>query len=251
MTVELDQGITSDPWDWRGGDTLREECGVFGVFGHDDAAALTALGLHALQHRGQEATGVVASAYHALVPGLDELLSWQNGFYAYRRGLHLFGSCVAPQFHSLEAWNAPDGWVGDYGDLARGLFFFAEDSFGDQFAWDGEKVVRFLAETGKREEFSQGLGDCLQRIAKNPDEELGLGVLRDWIARKGAVQEGAHLFPRTPLVTRGSLDPSEVVVIDPFENMRFKASLARQIADVPDGGRIELIVGSPPVKRST
>ena len=41
------------------GDTLREECGVFGVFGHEDAAALTALGLHALQHRGQEAAGIV------------------------------------------------------------------------------------------------------------------------------------------------------------------------------------------------
>ena len=43
-----------------GEDRLREECGVFGVFGHDDAAALTALGLHALQHRGQEAAGIVA-----------------------------------------------------------------------------------------------------------------------------------------------------------------------------------------------
>jgi amidophosphoribosyltransferase len=41
-------------------DTLHEECGVFGIFGHDDAAALTALGLHALQHRGQEATGIVS-----------------------------------------------------------------------------------------------------------------------------------------------------------------------------------------------
>ena len=41
-------------------DRLREECGVFGVFGHDDASALTALGLHALQHRGQEACGIVS-----------------------------------------------------------------------------------------------------------------------------------------------------------------------------------------------
>ncbi len=48
-------------------DRLREECGVFGVFGHDDASALTALGLHALQHRGQEACGIVsydAAAQH-------------------------------------------------------------------------------------------------------------------------------------------------------------------------------------------
>ena len=34
-------------------DKLHEECGVFGVYNHPDAAALTALGLHALQHRGQ------------------------------------------------------------------------------------------------------------------------------------------------------------------------------------------------------
>ena len=36
-------------------DRLKEECGVFGIFGHPEAAAITALGLHALQHRGQEA----------------------------------------------------------------------------------------------------------------------------------------------------------------------------------------------------
>ena len=41
-------------------DHPREECGIFGIFGHADAAALTALGLHALQHRGQEAAGVVS-----------------------------------------------------------------------------------------------------------------------------------------------------------------------------------------------
>jgi len=41
-------------------DGFHEECGVFGVFGHADSAALVALGLHALQHRGQEAAGVVS-----------------------------------------------------------------------------------------------------------------------------------------------------------------------------------------------
>lgn len=40
-------------------DKFHEECGVFGVWRHKDAAALTALGLHALQHRGQEASGIV------------------------------------------------------------------------------------------------------------------------------------------------------------------------------------------------
>ena len=39
-------------------DKFHEECGVFGVWNVPDAAAITALGLHALQHRGQEALGI-------------------------------------------------------------------------------------------------------------------------------------------------------------------------------------------------
>eukprot|EP01036_Dinobryon_divergens_P003813 gene3813-biopygen3386 len=41
-------------------DKYHEECGVFGILGHPDASTLTALGLHALQHRGQEAAGIVS-----------------------------------------------------------------------------------------------------------------------------------------------------------------------------------------------
>lgn len=42
-------------------DKLHDECGIFGIHGHDDAAAHVALGLHALQHRGQEACGIVTT----------------------------------------------------------------------------------------------------------------------------------------------------------------------------------------------
>ncbi len=41
-------------------DKLREECGIFGISNHDDSSALVALGLHALQHRGQEGCGIVS-----------------------------------------------------------------------------------------------------------------------------------------------------------------------------------------------
>lgn len=48
---------TTNPFD---DDKLHEECGVFGIYGTGDAAAHSALGLHALQHRGQEAAGIVS-----------------------------------------------------------------------------------------------------------------------------------------------------------------------------------------------
>jgi len=49
--------LTTNPFD---DDKLREECGIFGVYGIESAAALVALGLHALQHRGQEAAGITS-----------------------------------------------------------------------------------------------------------------------------------------------------------------------------------------------
>lgn len=42
-------------------DKLKDECGIFGIFGHPEAANLTYLGLYALQHRGQEGAGIVSS----------------------------------------------------------------------------------------------------------------------------------------------------------------------------------------------
>ncbi|HMF57800.1 MAG TPA: amidophosphoribosyltransferase [Pyrinomonadaceae bacterium] len=47
-------------------DKFRDECGVFGIYGHADAARLTYLGLYALQHRGQESCGIVTSNGHEL-----------------------------------------------------------------------------------------------------------------------------------------------------------------------------------------
>ncbi|HZF46397.1 MAG TPA: amidophosphoribosyltransferase, partial [Sphingomonadaceae bacterium] len=62
--IERDSLRDETPWDiWSdesGDDKLHEECGVFGVIGAADASAICALGLHALQHRGQEAAGITS-----------------------------------------------------------------------------------------------------------------------------------------------------------------------------------------------
>jgi len=61
-------------------DRFHDECGVFGVFGHPEAANLTYLGLYALQHRGQESAGIVASTgsdlnVHRAMGEVEEIFS--------------------------------------------------------------------------------------------------------------------------------------------------------------------------------
>ena len=62
-------------------DHFHDHCGVFGIFGHPEAAKLTYLGLYALQHRGQESAGVTSS------DGCDPLLS-QKAWAWCRKYLH-------------------------------------------------------------------------------------------------------------------------------------------------------------------
>ena len=53
----MTDSCADDPYD---DDKPKEECGIFAIYGHGHAAPHAALGLHALQHRGQEAAGIVS-----------------------------------------------------------------------------------------------------------------------------------------------------------------------------------------------
>ena len=75
------------------GDLLREECGVFGIWGNPDAAAMTALGLHALQHRGQEAAGICA--YDGRQFNLERRLGLVGDHFTKEKTIRRLGGSVA------------------------------------------------------------------------------------------------------------------------------------------------------------
>lgn len=74
---------------------LKEHCGIFGVFGHPQAAELAYLGLYALQHRGQESAGIVSSDGHKLHPhigaGLVADVFHDHGIFARLQGITAIG----------------------------------------------------------------------------------------------------------------------------------------------------------------
>jgi amidophosphoribosyltransferase len=103
-------------------DKLHEECGVFGVFGHPDSGALTVLGLHALQHRGQEAAGIVTYHDSQFIserhPGLvGDIFAGRNA----GRALNLKGSfAIGHNRYSTAGGSAPRNIQPMFADLNGG-----------------------------------------------------------------------------------------------------------------------------------
>jgi amidophosphoribosyltransferase len=161
------------------GDRLREECGVFGIYGHPDAAAITALGLHALQHRGQEAAGIVSfdgRRFHSerrmglvgdafsrrevieRLPGMSAI-----GHVRYSTTGETILRNVQPLFAEL---NAGGFAVGHNGNLTNGLTLRRELVKGGammQSTSDTEVILHLVAQS-RRNRFVERFIDALRAI---------------------------------------------------------------------------------------
>jgi amidophosphoribosyltransferase len=161
------------------GDTLREECGVFGILGHPDAAAITALGLHALQHRGQEAAGIVSfdgSLFHlerklglvgdsfsdrATIERLEGIAAIGHVRYSTTGGTILRN--VQPLFAELDGGGFA---VAHNGNLTNGLTLrrnLIRDGAICQSTTDTEVIVHLVARS-RRDRFIDRFVEAIQQI---------------------------------------------------------------------------------------
>src|SRR3954466_13853317 len=169
---------SSTSWRDPEDDTLRLECGVFGVFGVRDAAAIVALGLHALQHRGQEACGIAAydgQRFHterhmtmvaeAFKGVLSDRLpgSMAIGHTRYSTAGGSFLRNVQPMFADLEAGGialAHNGNLTNFLTLREQL---VQEGAIFQSTSDSEAILHLIARS-RRAKFIDRFTDALQQL---------------------------------------------------------------------------------------
>jgi hypothetical protein len=171
------------------------------------------------------------------------LLECINGGYFFDRSLHVFGACAEPPWHSLSAWNSPALWRDAYGEATRGLVCFAEDAFGDQFAYSGMggEVVCFEAELGRVVPVAPHFVAWLEGLLAQPESVLPIDVMRrEAELRRMALAPGTQMFAYPPLCTVESREGVTVGPVDAVEAMRFRGSLALQLRNLPPGSRVSI-----------
>jgi hypothetical protein len=152
------------------------------------------------------------------------LLAQWNGFYALGGLLHVFGACDAPPNHSLRAWNRLDGWRAAWGRQTEGLTFFAEDAFGDQFAYRNGKVVRFRALVGGIAAMQSTIDEWLEAVLLDPGYMLHQRVFDECVRRYGPLPRGGHFVPIGPVGEDQVIDPANCQVMPARDSMEMKAA---------------------------
>jgi hypothetical protein len=192
--------------------------------------------------------GAVRAAAELLngCPGLAELYAAKNGLYAFESSLHVFPCCSGNAPADLVTWNAEGLWRAEYANMAAGLIFFAEDVFGDQFCFKDARIYVFHSETGEVEFMAEDLENWAQIILADYQFWTAYPLAHDWQALHGPLKKGHRLSPKIPFVMGGDYEVDFLYSIDSIEAMRFRASIAMQIRNLPDGSKVKLIVKERP-----
>lgn len=115
---------------------------------------------------------------------------------------------------------------------------FGLDTFGDIFLLLGEGVARLSTETSAVDEFWPSIEAWLSELKDDPDTMVGRGFLLNWQSQNGDLKNGHRLAPKMPFIFGGSYDLENIVSLPIQEILGFRAHIARQIRDLPDGSRI-------------
>src|SRR4051812_41809635 len=157
--------------------------------------------------------------------------AWLNG------AIRVFGE-VDGDLPSIASWNEQARWVGEYGELAGGLTYFAEDAFGNQFGWSGSQIERLAAESGQRTPVGGNPREWWEQINRDPDQWAVAWLHDEWVEERGPVGLNRHLAPKIPFVLGSDATIDGLFVVDRWEDMSFKASLATQLRDAPPGAKV-------------
>ncbi len=167
------------------------------------------------------------------------LLGRKNGFYAFESALHVFPDKSIHNEIGVVEWNKKDLWVGLYGDLVDGCFFFAEDIFGGQFCFKKDGIYCFDPETGSTRFLSSTLEGWVQLVIDDYRALTGYPVAHEWQKINGPLPIGMRLVPKIPFVVGGQFAIDNLFLLDSVKAMQLRANLAAQIKDLPDGSSIQ------------
>lgn len=195
-----------------------------------------------LSEHEPEISGKLRSLAGSLKDDLLRMLRQRNGFYVLESALHVFPTHSSPQEIGLDDWNENALWRNAYKELAEGCLFFAEDVFGGQFCIKDNLIYTFDPETGALDYLADDMEGWAKVILSDYEVLTGYLLAHQWQQQNGQLPTKKRLLPKMPFVAGGEFKLDNLYLTDAVEGMRFRADIAYQIKDLPDGAQIKFNV---------
>lgn len=166
-----------------------------------------------------------------------------NGFLALGGALHVRGVCDEPDWHSLEsAWRSDGALSRLFPAVLPTDIPFGQNCLGDQFVLRDGSVHELHGETGILEDHKMGLFAFLDACRTDPDRFVALNVLERLTERGEALEPGQLINAYPPFCTGESAEGVSLRAISAAGQVRFLAGFAAEIADLPEGARVRIVV---------
>lgn len=176
----------------------------------------------------------------SLINDLLNMLHQRNGFYAFERALHVFPSHSTQHEIGLDDWNNSALWINDYKGMADNCLFFAEDIFGSQFCIKDNQIFIFDPETGELSYLADDIEGWAKEILSDYEVLTGYPLAHQWQQQNGQLPSKMRLLPKVPFVMGGEFVLENLHLVDAVSGMKFRADIAIQIKDLPDGDHVQI-----------
>jgi hypothetical protein len=175
-----------------------------------------------------------------LPAALAALLGRVNGFVAYRGGMHVRGACAQPAWHSLRAaWRGPASFAARYPSVLASDVPFAQDPLGNQFLLRDGLVVRLYTEVGQLQPLGIDLDGFCERVLADPIGTVGLQPLMQFEGEDERLLPGQLLSAFPPVCSEEAREGVLLRAVPIADRLTDLASLAAQLAGVPEGGQVK------------
>lgn len=179
---------------------------------------------------------------NSLLEQLNIVLKEKNGFYVFESALHVFPSISSDNQIGIIEWNETSLWKTYYNCDLSNVTFFAEDIFGNQFCIKDKTICLFDVESMSFEYLATSMEEWAELIIYNYDMLTGFKVVHEWQQLNGVPPTKQRLLPKIPFILGGEYSLNNLYTSDAIEGMRFRASIANQIKDLPDGVPIKISI---------
>jgi|SRR6185437_8911460 len=180
------------------------------------------------------------AASEPVLKQLCALLSDKNGFFAFESALLVRPLSYENQPFGITQWNKSDLWKDQYKIDLRHIICFAEDVFGTQFCVKDSLVYSFDPETGRFRKIADSIEGWARWLLDKYQVTTAWPLARQWQTEYGPLEPGMRLLPKVPFVCNGKFSIENLYKLNDTEGMRFRASIANQLIDVPDGASVIL-----------